>query len=776
MLIAVLGWIAALGEVIGGAPMGTAFTYQGRLIDANNAADGLYDFQFKLFDANVAGSQKGSTISISEVDVIDGYFTVLLDFGSDVFTGNACWLEIGVRLGNLKDPNTYTTLSPRQEITPTPYALQTRGIFVDNAGNVGIGTTGPGAKLHVLGGRVLVDNSDGFHVRGQGTNNCARIWYQTDNAVQWNVGARNDTGQGGGFSFENNQSGWASKLFITTTGNVGIGTTSPDAKLEVAGQVKITGGSPAAGKVLTSDGKGLATWQTPFTGDSDWIISGSNMYSGVSGNVGIGTISPAAKLEVAGQVKITGGSPAAGKVLTSDVTGLATWQTPFTGDSDWIISGSNMYSGVSGNVGIGTAEPTEKLIVTGSINSNNQTSGGFNSGGTRVFMDLVSAAKIGRIGTLAGGDSLSGTQGELGLYVKGCEYVRINAAGNVGIGTSSPSAKLEVNGDISSVSAYKIGDDTVLSASVFNTLVGRGAGYSNTTGQQNTFSGYGAGLSNTTGNDNTFSGFQAGCFNTTGYGNTFSGLLAGYKNTTGYNNTFSGYMAGRSNTEGWGNIFSGWQAGYSNTTGSGNIFSGYRAGFSNQTGNSNVFIGYGAGYYETGSNKLYIANSSFDPNVLIYGEFSTWFPRVGIGTTSPTETLDVRGTVRVRGISAGSGTMVVADGNGKLWKSSSSQRYKTNIEQIDADTDAVLKLRPVSFQWKTTGQNDIGLIAEEVEQQLNDLVIYDNEGRPEAVKYDKVSLYLLAVVKDLKAENESLKQRLTSLETTVEQLTRGKEF
>jgi len=132
------------------APMGTAFTYQGRLMDANVAADGLYDFEFKVYDANVAGTQKGSTIDVNELNIIDGQFTVLLDFGNDVFDGNAVWLEIGVRAGELEDPNAYTTLSPRQEITPTPYALQTRGLFVDKAGNVGIGTTGPISKLEVM--------------------------------------------------------------------------------------------------------------------------------------------------------------------------------------------------------------------------------------------------------------------------------------------------------------------------------------------------------------------------------------------------------------------------------------------------------------------------------------------------------------------------------------------------------------------------------------------------------------------------------------------------
>jgi len=104
-------------------PMGTAFTYQGRLIDANNPADGLYDFLFRLYDANVTGTQKGSTINIGEVDVIDGYFTVELDFGSKFFDGDARWLQIDIRPGELNDPNRYTILRPRQQVAPTPYAL-----------------------------------------------------------------------------------------------------------------------------------------------------------------------------------------------------------------------------------------------------------------------------------------------------------------------------------------------------------------------------------------------------------------------------------------------------------------------------------------------------------------------------------------------------------------------------------------------------------------------------------------------------------------------------
>jgi hypothetical protein len=142
--LSLVAWSAAVSKA---APLGTAFTYQGRFIDANNAADGIYDFQFKLYNDPCTGSQQGSAVDINELDVIDGYFTVGLNFGSAAFNGDARWLEIGVRPGELEDPNVYVILAPRQEVTPVPYALQTRGLFVDDNGNVGIGTRYPNFKL-----------------------------------------------------------------------------------------------------------------------------------------------------------------------------------------------------------------------------------------------------------------------------------------------------------------------------------------------------------------------------------------------------------------------------------------------------------------------------------------------------------------------------------------------------------------------------------------------------------------------------------------------------
>ena len=108
--------------------MGTAFTYQGRLVDANSPAEGLYDFEFEVYDDPDTGSQQGSTVDVNDLDVIDGYFTVQLDFGDDpnIFKGDARWLKVAVRPGESSDPRDFVTLSPRQELTPTPYSIYAR--------------------------------------------------------------------------------------------------------------------------------------------------------------------------------------------------------------------------------------------------------------------------------------------------------------------------------------------------------------------------------------------------------------------------------------------------------------------------------------------------------------------------------------------------------------------------------------------------------------------------------------------------------------------------
>ena len=105
-----------------GAALGTRFTYQGQLIDGDSPATGTYDFQFDLYDHPTSGSQVGETFYVDDKEVNAGLFTVLLDFGSSVFTGQARYLEIGVRPGEYTNGD-YTALAPRQEITAAPYAL-----------------------------------------------------------------------------------------------------------------------------------------------------------------------------------------------------------------------------------------------------------------------------------------------------------------------------------------------------------------------------------------------------------------------------------------------------------------------------------------------------------------------------------------------------------------------------------------------------------------------------------------------------------------------------
>lgn len=112
---------AAAQQVQPEAALGAAFTYQGRLNDAGSPANGSYDFLFILYDAALGGSQVGSTVTVNDLEVVDGYLTVWLDFGAGVFTGQARWLEISVRPGG--STGSYTILSPRQPLTAAPYAL-----------------------------------------------------------------------------------------------------------------------------------------------------------------------------------------------------------------------------------------------------------------------------------------------------------------------------------------------------------------------------------------------------------------------------------------------------------------------------------------------------------------------------------------------------------------------------------------------------------------------------------------------------------------------------
>ena len=103
------------------AAQGTAFTYQGQLKENGSPANGNYDLTFAIFDDANSGSQVGVTITSAPTAVSNGLFTVTLDFGPGIFPGSARWLETSVRTNG--SVGSYSTLSPRQPLTASPYAI-----------------------------------------------------------------------------------------------------------------------------------------------------------------------------------------------------------------------------------------------------------------------------------------------------------------------------------------------------------------------------------------------------------------------------------------------------------------------------------------------------------------------------------------------------------------------------------------------------------------------------------------------------------------------------
>ena len=111
-----------LGITSTASAQATVFTFQGKLTDGGAAANGQYDLQFKLYDASAGGTLLG-TLARDDVQVISGIFTVSLDFGADVFyTNSGRYLEVGVRAG--ASAGAFTTINPRQELTASPYSIQ----------------------------------------------------------------------------------------------------------------------------------------------------------------------------------------------------------------------------------------------------------------------------------------------------------------------------------------------------------------------------------------------------------------------------------------------------------------------------------------------------------------------------------------------------------------------------------------------------------------------------------------------------------------------------
>lgn len=339
----------------------TQFTYQGQLKQSGAPYSGPVAFDCVLWDADSVGNPVGASLSLPGVNVIDGLFTVQLDFGAGVFDGGRRWLEISVN---------GATLTPRQEVTAAPYAMFAARPWVTSgadlsyvAGNVGIGTASPAQMLSVAG--TVQSTSGGFMF--------------PDGSVQ----SAAATG-GGGYWSPN-----GSSIFGNNSGNVGIGTTAPTAKLDIAAI-----GEGAQVLRLTTErpwsfrqaywGPGTALRLQPDTGLKSFEIAGP---SGVNvatfhadesnPRVGIGTTNPLSRLDIAASgagaelLRFTTERPwIFRQIYSGPSTGLQLYST--SGLKNFEITAANgvnvatfVTDTVNPRVGIGTTTPTATLDVNG---------------------------------------------------------------------------------------------------------------------------------------------------------------------------------------------------------------------------------------------------------------------------------------------------------------------------------------------------------------------------------------------------------------------------
>ena len=371
-------------------------------------------------------------------------------------------------------------------------------------------------------------------------------------------------GKAGGNVWTNNQG----MVYLTTPGNVGIGTTTPTGALEVKGsstdpnvplfEVKDKNGNPIF-SVYPTGVEIIYDETAPTRGaKGGFAVSGRNSTRAVNDILRVTTDSTTV------YVSNPSGRPAKG--------GFA-------------VSGRNSTRAITGNI----------LRVT--------------PDSTRIYTaDPIKGFGVGHMGAKAVEN-----------------YLRLNPV-NYFIGHNAGIAIQK--GQYNVFLGYEAGRNTTgyhqdmePTDGDNNIFIGYQSGYGNTVGEQNVYIGAFSGKGNGNGIENTFVGSYTGYMNT-GYGNTFLGSRAGGSGqaNSGYRNTFVGCYAGQSNTTGSDNVFIGRECGSANSTGNDNVFIGHLAGLSNTAGVGNVFIGKGAGQGTLGSNKLIIANNANES--LVTGDFA----------------------------------------------------------------------------------------------------------------------------------------------------------
>lgn len=403
----------------------TTFTYQGELKENGGPANGSYDMSFSLWDEDAGGNQVGVTVDQQDVQVSQGRFTVQLDMGANAFNNGQRWLQITV--GGF-------TLVPRQPITRSPYSIQTRGIFVDENHNVGIGTSNPQRPLDIESEEAIMrlSTTDGS------PNTVSKLQFKSVNApgIFTPLGVIE-------FVSQDDES------FAVIQG-----TKAGDSSAQIA----INLGPEYLFPEMRILSTGVEFGQDARIG----IDQGMDTYFQANGGqVGIGTTDPLSDFHVHEPGSSTGdvmiGSPAGSPGMTGvannghrrDIRFSDSGLGLFTSPSGSMPSSLNgLFVHESGSVGIGTTNPTARLSVIGSDSNPvlraemNGTGPGLRLADNAEFLD-ISDNSINTEGNGLFGDPLFLNNDTTNAVIVG------NGGGNCGIGGASagfPLVKLHVDG------------------------------------------------------------------------------------------------------------------------------------------------------------------------------------------------------------------------------------------------------------------------------------------------------------------------------------------